>query len=50
MNKSKVVAISGVSGSGKTTTIKKLAKEFNCPFILFDDHTDKDTYPHSMKQ
>ncbi|PKG80650.1 hypothetical protein CXF85_21245 [Colwellia sp. 75C3] len=49
MNSTKVVAISGVSGAGKTTIVKQLAKEFNCPFLLFDDHTDKETYPENMK-
>jgi uridine kinase len=49
MNNCQVVAISGVSGSGKTSIVKKLADEFNCPFLLFDDHTDKSTYPQNMK-
>ncbi|MFD2177706.1 hypothetical protein [Veronia pacifica] len=49
MNNTKVVAISGASGSGKTTIVKKLAREFDCPFLLFDDHTDKSTYPKNMK-
>jgi uridine kinase len=49
MNYPKVIAISGASGSGKTTVIKQLANEFNCPFLLFDDHTNKDTYPPNMK-
>ena len=49
MNNSKVVAISGVSGAGKTTVVKQLAQQFNCPFLLFDDHTDKNTYPDNMK-
>ena len=49
MNYPKVIAISGASGSGKTTIIKQLAKDFNCPFLLFDDHTSKDTYPQNMK-
>lgn len=49
MNKIKVVAVSGVSGAGKTTIVKKLANEFNCPFLLFDDHTDNSSYPQDMK-
>lgn len=49
MNNTKVVAISGVSGAGKTTIVKKLADKYNCPYLLFDDHTDKDTYPLNMK-
>lgn len=48
MNNTQVVAVSGVSGAGKTTIVKQLAKEFNCPFLLFDDHTDKDSYPENM--
>lgn len=49
MNNTKVVAVSGVSGSGKTTIVKQLANEFDCPFLLFDDHIDKSTYPQNMK-
>jgi uridine kinase len=49
MRNSKVIAISGASGAGKTTIVKQLAKAFNCPFLLFDDHTDKDTYPTNMR-
>ncbi len=49
MNELKVVAISGVSGSGKTSVIKQLSRSFACPYLLFDDHTDKNTYPADMK-
>ncbi|NMP31349.1 AAA family ATPase [Thalassotalea sp. M1531] len=49
MSNTKVVAISGTSGSGKTTIVKALAKEFSRPFLLFDDHIDKNTYPQNMK-
>ncbi len=49
MNNTKVVAVSGASGAGKTTIVKQLANEFDCPFLLFDDHTDKNTYPQNMK-
>lgn len=49
MNNPKVVAVSGVSGAGKTTIVKQLATKLSCPFLLFDDHTDKSTYPQNMK-
>jgi uridine kinase len=49
MNNTKVVAVSGASGAGKTTIVKQLANNFDCPFLLFDDHTDKSTYPQNMK-
>ncbi|WP_426357875.1 AAA family ATPase [Pseudocolwellia sp. HL-MZ19] len=48
MNYTKVIAVSGASGSGKTTIVKLLAEKLSCPFLLFDDHTSNDTYPKSM--
>lgn len=50
MNEIKVVAISGVSGSGKTSVIEQLSEAFSCPSLLFDDHTDENTYPKDMKR
>ncbi len=50
MSSTKVIAISGASGAGKTTGFKPLAKAFNCPFLLFDAYTDKESYPHNMKK
>ncbi|GHE90227.1 deoxynucleoside kinase [Thalassotalea profundi] len=49
MKKNIVIAISGVSGSGKTTIVKRLASKFDCPFLLFDDHIDENTYPVNME-
>jgi uridine kinase len=49
MSYPKVVAVSGASGSGKTTIIEQLTDEFNCPFLLFDDYTNENTYPKNMK-
>ncbi|WP_199610291.1 nucleoside/nucleotide kinase family protein [Flocculibacter collagenilyticus] len=46
----KVIAISGASGCGKTTIIKALAEKLCCPFLLFDDYTDKNSYPTDMKR
>jgi len=45
-----VVAFSGVSGSGKTSLIKHLAKKLSCPYLLFDDYADETTYPKDMKR
>lgn len=45
----KVIAISGASGAGKTTVVNELAKLFNCPSLLFDDHVEHNTYPENMK-
>ncbi|WDE07592.1 AAA family ATPase [Thalassomonas viridans] len=50
MNTTKVIAISGASGAGKTTMVKALSAKFNCPFLLFDDYVDEDTYPTDMKK
>ncbi|MDG1752092.1 MAG: hypothetical protein P8I03_10590 [Thalassotalea sp.] len=31
------------AASFNITVVKLLADEFNCPFLRFDDHTDKNT-------
>ncbi|ESP90831.1 uridine kinase [Pseudoalteromonas luteoviolacea] len=50
MGKAIVIAISGVSGSGKTALVKRLAKQLDCPSLVFDDYIDVNTYPKNMKQ
>jgi len=46
----KVIAISGVSGSGKTSIIKRLADQLDCPYLMFDDYVAQGSYPEDMKQ
>ena len=46
----KVVAISGMSGSGKTSLIKRLSLSLSCPYLLFDDFVDNESYPQNMKE
>ena len=46
----KVVAVSGMSGSGKTSLVKSLATSLSCPYLLFDDFVDKTSYPKNMAQ
>ncbi|GKX27680.1 hypothetical protein SH1V18_01600 [Vallitalea longa] len=44
-----VIAISGFSGSGKSTITKKIAKSFNdSTFIMFDDYQEQTSYPKEM--
>jgi uridine kinase len=50
MSKTKVVAISGTSGCGKTTIVRKLAKRLNCTYLHFDDYVENNTYPTDMKK
>ena len=49
MHKPIVIALSGASGCGKTTIIKKLAHHFQCPYLLFDDYIDENSYPNNME-
>ncbi|OUR61183.1 hypothetical protein A9Q74_10360 [Colwellia sp. 39_35_sub15_T18] len=50
MSRVKVIAISGVSGCGKTTLVRKLSDEFECPNLFFDDFVVHNTYPKNMKK
>lgn len=45
----KVIAISGASGAGKTAVLQALSDYFACPSLYFDDHTESTTYPADMK-
>ncbi|MCF2860313.1 hypothetical protein L1286_22795 [Pseudoalteromonas sp. SMS1] len=49
MKRAQVIAISGASGSGKSSVIKLLCAHFNCPSLLFDDFVTSRTYPKDMK-
>ena len=49
MQRTRVIALCGVSGAGKTSVIKRLAEAYNSPTLLFDDFVEPDTYPLDMK-
>ncbi|TLX48030.1 hypothetical protein C1E24_04295 [Pseudoalteromonas phenolica] len=49
MKQAKAIALSGVSGAGKTSVIKRLGEVFDSPTLLFDDFVEPNTYPLDMK-
>lgn len=49
MQRTRVIALCGVSGAGKTSVIKRLAEAYNSPALLFDDFVEPNTYPLDMK-
>jgi len=49
MQRTRVIALCGVSGAGKTSVIKHLAEAYNSPALLFDDFVEPNTYPLDMK-
>lgn len=50
MHETKVIAISGASGCGKTTIVKELAAQFKCPYLQFDAYVDEFSYPQDMRK
>ena len=50
MNNTRIIAVSGASGAGKTTIVKHLATHFNTTYLCFDDFIEADTYPADMKE
>ena len=50
MDRVKVVAISGASGCGKTSTVRQLSSDFCCPSLHFDDYVHKFSYPQNIKK
>lgn len=50
MNNTRIIAVSGASGAGKTTIVKYLATLFNTTYLCFDDFVEANTYPADMKE
>lgn len=49
MERAKVVAVSGASGCGKTSIVRRLSSELGCPSLHFDDYINELSYPQDMK-
>jgi hypothetical protein len=45
-----VIAVSSVSGGGKTTLVKKAAELLNAPWLLFDEYKSVSQYPPDIRK
>jgi hypothetical protein len=45
-----VIAVSSVSGGGKTTLVKTAAERLNGPWLLFDEYKTVSRYPPDLRQ
>lgn len=45
-----VIAVSSVSGGGKTTLVKKSAELLNAPWLLFDEYKTVSQYPRDVRK
>jgi len=43
-----VVAVSGYSGSGKSTVVTRLSSSFNCAALFFDDYASRKDFPDNL--
>lgn len=47
--KTMVIAVSGYSGSGKSTVVTQLSKIINCTTLFFDDYVSRRDFPEDLK-
>jgi len=45
-----VIAVSSVSGGGKTTLVKKTAELLDAPWLLFDEYKTDSHYPKDVRK
>ncbi|RCX21458.1 uridine kinase [Fontibacillus phaseoli] len=46
--KTRVIAVSGYSGAGKSTVVSQLSKSLNCPALFFDDYASRRDFPNDL--
>lgn len=46
--KTKVIAVSGYAGSGKSTVVSRLSKTFHCAALFFDDYASRSDFPSDL--